>query len=142
MEMVPVILRIHKFLGAEKMMSGFEVAMARAATKRKLINTRANTTPSQSERVATSWESAPIDAKQKALRSIHPIEDIFEKMTIFRFKVYSIRKYIFCPAIVREVQKTAHLPTRFALSEPPKRQIIALLSSEHKWDNIGSLPCG
>ena len=91
-EQVPVILLIHKFLGAEKMMSGFEVTIARAATKRKLINARANTTPSQSEHVATSWESAPIDAKQKALRSIHPMEEIFEKTTLFRFKVYLSRK--------------------------------------------------
>jgi len=33
-----------------------------------------------------------MDAKQKALRSIHPIEGIFEKTTIFRFKVYLSRK--------------------------------------------------
>jgi hypothetical protein len=92
MEMVPVILRTHKFLGAEKMMSGLEVTIARPATKRKLINDLTNTIPNQSEHVATSWESAPIDAKQKALRSIHPMEDIFEKTTIFRFKVYLIRK--------------------------------------------------
>jgi len=90
-EQVPVILRIHKFLGAEKMISGFAVTTARTATKRKLINARANTTSNQSEHIATSWESAPMDAKQKALRSIHPIEGILEKTTISRFKVYLSR---------------------------------------------------
>ena len=94
MEQVPVTLRIHKFLGAEKMTSGFDVAIARAATKRKLVNARANATPSQSEYVPTLWESAPIEAKHKALRSIHPMEGTFEETTAFRFKVYPSPKEI------------------------------------------------
>ncbi len=110
------MLRIHRCLGAEKTTRGFEVTRARPATKRKLVNARANTTPSQSEQAAASWESAPIDAKHRALRSIHPMEDTFEKGAICRFKLHLVRKWILLP-----FDRTNR-----------KRRIIAFLSPEDK----------
>jgi hypothetical protein len=92
MEQVPVMLRTHRFLGAAKRMRGFEVTMARAATKRKLTSARAKTTPSQPEEAAASWERAPIEAKQKALRSTHPMDEVLGIITVLRFKPNLCRK--------------------------------------------------
>lgn len=76
MDIEPTTLRHHNDDGALKM-SGFFVANANTTTKIKLMNARANPVTRQSKVSFRECVNAPINAKQNALKSIHPSADMF-----------------------------------------------------------------
>ncbi len=81
MEIEPTTLLHHNDDGALKM-SGLRVAYASATIKIKLMNARANPVMRQSNVSLSEWVNAPINAKQNALKSIHPTADMFLGFTI------------------------------------------------------------
>ena len=76
MEIEPTTLLHHSDDGALKI-NGFFVAYASATTKIKLMNARANPVMRQSNVSFKECVNAPINAKQNALKSIHPSADMF-----------------------------------------------------------------